>query len=349
MRTILNASPRLLLATAVLLAGWGVRAAQAQQPIGVRVLPSSSFALPTLGAWMQPLPNPYMYFVKQADGQPVSFWIGVATDPTDATLQSQLGLAEGQGLIVRDVVEDGPAAKAGLKRHDVLVTANGKSLGKIEDLVGAVNQTKTDTLKLKLIRGGKQISLELQASQRPADVEAVIPNVPQEVRKLLDEMRLQNGQPMQLRFFGPGMVTQHAKLPDNLSISITRQGDQPAKISVKRGDKQWEVTEKELEQLPEDIRGHVQPFLGQGLGDFNFKFQGLDQMPPKIYEQIKKYTPPQVRVERHRTAPPQGDLQQQMQQLRNDLNELRKSLKNQESEREALLKTLRQLLEKTQD
>ena len=48
----------------------------------------------------------------------------------------------------------------------------------------------------------------------------------------------------------------------------------PAKIKVEQGDKTWEVTENSLDQLPEDVRPHVEPMVGrmaiklpQGVGD----------------------------------------------------------------------------------
>ena len=49
-----------------------------------------------------------------------------------------------------------------------------------------------------------------------------------------------------------------------MSIVISKEGDQPAKIVVKRGDEKWEVTEKELDKLPADVRPHVEHMFGHG-------------------------------------------------------------------------------------
>jgi hypothetical protein len=49
-----------------------------------------------------------------------------------------------------------------------------------------------------------------------------------------------------------------------MSVVISKEGDQPAKIVVKRGDDKWELTEKELNKLPADIRPHVERMLGRG-------------------------------------------------------------------------------------
>jgi hypothetical protein len=50
-----------------------------------------------------------------------------------------------------------------------------------------------------------------------------------------------------------------------VSISISKAGDQPAKVVVQRGNDKWEVTEKELDKLPADIRPSVEQMLGQGM------------------------------------------------------------------------------------
>ena len=75
--------------------------------------------------------------------------------------------------------------------------------------------------------------------------------------------------PMRFRFIHPGAIVSNdvlvpAPLPPNMSIGISKEGDQPAKIAVKRGDEKWEVTEKELDKLPADVRPHVERMLGRG-------------------------------------------------------------------------------------
>jgi hypothetical protein len=52
-----------------------------------------------------------------------------------------------------------------------------------------------------------------------------------------------------------------ARLPDEVSITITRSGAEPARITVKNKEQSWELTEKELDKLPADIRNHVEPLL----------------------------------------------------------------------------------------
>ncbi len=69
------------------------------------------------------------------------------------------------------------------------------------------------------------------------------------------------------------------KLPDDLSITVSRTGDKPAQIKVKKGDKTWEVTDKEINKLPEDVRMYLNgpAILGNSLGNnlMQFKMQGF--------------------------------------------------------------------------
>ena len=54
----------------------------------------------------------------------------------------------------------------------------------------------------------------------------------------------------------------HAPLPDNLSITIRKQGKEPAKIDVKRDDQTWSVDENGLDTLPPEVAVHVERMLG---------------------------------------------------------------------------------------
>ena len=66
------------------------------------------------------------------------------------------------------------------------------------------------------------------------------------------------------RIFGPGVVLPGERgLPKDLSITVTRSGNEPARLTIKRGDERWEVSEDELDKLPPDIRAHAERMLGR--------------------------------------------------------------------------------------
>ncbi|HEY2883539.1 MAG TPA: PDZ domain-containing protein [Pirellulales bacterium] len=171
------------------------------------------------------------------------YWLGVECRDVPPELQSQLGLKEGEGLIVMQIVQDSPAAKAGLKQHDIILSAGETKLAHPPELIKAVNASNGKELSLKIIRAGKEQTLAASPAERPQLNLSVIARPNPGI--LLPRGA---GQPLQL--------------PKNVSVSVSRQGSQPAKILVSRGDEKWELNEHELDKLPEDLRPFVQGMLG---------------------------------------------------------------------------------------
>jgi len=84
-------------------------------------------------------------------------WLGVAIEEAPEALAEQLGLDPGVGLVVTHVSADSPAAKAGLKKNDVLVELAGQSLVHPAQLRKLVQARKPgDKVKLVFYRGGKK-------------------------------------------------------------------------------------------------------------------------------------------------------------------------------------------------
>ncbi len=83
--------------------------------------------------------------------------LGVALAPPRVArrLRAAVGLEPRDGLLVRQVVDDSPAASAGLQRGDLLVRAGDKPLASMDDLFDALDGA-TDTLALGLVRGTEE-------------------------------------------------------------------------------------------------------------------------------------------------------------------------------------------------
>ena len=196
-----------------------------------------------------------------------SHWLGLECLPLDVALRSHLGLAEGEGLIIEQVVPDSPAAKAELKRHDVVVRAGGAAVKSLSDLMKAVDEAKENELALEIIRGGKPMTMKATPAKRP-DVQDLRRNAYRDdVRAWFDRFNRGDDNNYRYRFFGPGAVLPGGEkgLPKGVSVSITRSGGEPAKITVKKGEETWEIGEKELDKLPDDVRPHVERMLGRGV------------------------------------------------------------------------------------
>ncbi|HWE07594.1 MAG TPA: PDZ domain-containing protein, partial [Rhizomicrobium sp.] len=94
-----------------------------------------------------------------------------ASRPTSQPAVPYSGLtgeeAEG-GVKVTAVVENGPAAKAGIKEGDLLIGADDKKIKTFEELTQEIRSRKVgDTLELKLKTGDKTSTVEVTLGERP--------------------------------------------------------------------------------------------------------------------------------------------------------------------------------------
>jgi membrane-associated protease RseP (regulator of RpoE activity) len=84
--------------------------------------------------------------------------IGASLSPVSETLQTQLKLTKGQGLVVTSVSGDSLAAKAGLQVDDILLSAGDRPLAKPSDVSDIVNAPvkKPFTVEFTVLRGGER-------------------------------------------------------------------------------------------------------------------------------------------------------------------------------------------------
>lgn len=204
------------------------------------------------------------------------YFIGVACSPVPPVLREHLPLDEGVGVMVASVLPDSPAAKAGIEPFDVLVRVADKPIHSAAELTRMIDESGDKDLHVVLIHEGKEAEVDVKPAQRPAGAPGEVPPVfrdPEEAARWFGQFwpdASRSG--MRLRFFHPGMILPddapaHSPLPKNLSVTIAKQGDQPAEIRIERGDEKWTVKENELDQLPNDVRPHVERMLNaQGRG-----------------------------------------------------------------------------------
>jgi hypothetical protein len=108
---------------------------------------------------------------QESDATPAKdrAWLGVAIEEASEALADQLGLDKGVGLVVTHVSADSPAAKAGLKKNDVLVELAGQSLVHPAQLRKLVQMRKPgDKVKLVFYRGGRKQTESATLEKSPA-------------------------------------------------------------------------------------------------------------------------------------------------------------------------------------
>lgn len=200
-------------------------------------------------------------------------WLGIRIAPVEDALKSQLGIKE--GIIVQQIVPESPADKAGVQTHDILLSYNGKEIAAVGDLFKSVQEAGDKEAKLVVLRAGKETTLSVKPEDRPTDdkISTFVPEInAEDVKELFfsDKVKSEDGIEGKIvwRALGPGVVAQGLKVdakalafPKGLSVSISKENDEPAKIVAKKDGKTYETTEDKLSALPEDIRGHVERML----------------------------------------------------------------------------------------
>ncbi|MCD9185993.1 MAG: PDZ domain-containing protein [Pyrinomonadaceae bacterium] len=78
--------------------------------------------------------------------------IGVSVTQLTKQLAENFGVSGGRGLLIENVRENSPAAKAGLKAGDVIVEADGKEVKNSLELIRALNAKKEGDVSLTIVR-----------------------------------------------------------------------------------------------------------------------------------------------------------------------------------------------------
>ena len=89
--------------------------------------------------------------------------LGIDAENLDGEFGNFFGAPEGEGILVRGVFADSPAAKAGLKVGDVITSVDGeriRSVGELREKV--VEKKEAKSVKLGLIRNKAELSLSVE-------------------------------------------------------------------------------------------------------------------------------------------------------------------------------------------
>jgi S1-C subfamily serine protease len=89
--------------------------------------------------------------------------LGVAIAPNFVArrLRRAVGLPDADGLLIRDVTDDSPAARAGLAQGDLIVAAAGNQVRTPDDLFDALQAAQGGTIALNIIRGTDERTIQV--------------------------------------------------------------------------------------------------------------------------------------------------------------------------------------------
>lgn len=184
-------------------------------------------------------------------GKVIRGWFGVSIQSVTPELAQQFRLKKDFGTLVADVVEGGPAEKAGLMRGDVIIEFDGKEVNEPFQLRNMVANTPPgETKELKIIREGETKTLKVTIGELPLETE----KIPSDYENALRGVTVQDLTPD---------VYKQLNLPEKMRgvvVANVEEGS-PAEMALMRGDVILEINRKAVATTEnyKDIVSEIKP------------------------------------------------------------------------------------------
>ncbi|WP_447972417.1 Do family serine endopeptidase [Nitrospira sp. Kam-Ns4a] len=176
-------------------------------------------------------------------GKVVRGWLGVGIQPLTAELATKFGVKEGEGVLVNEVFENDPAARAGVKPGDIITKVDGKPVDTPNSLSRLIaSLAPGDTTQLEILRDGKRHVLSVALSERrEATTVASVPPSKQDLKLGIDVQDL------------TAELAEKFKLKESTGVLITKvdQGSAAQVEGLREGDLIKEVNRKEVTTVRE--------------------------------------------------------------------------------------------------
>jgi serine protease Do len=175
-------------------------------------------------------------------GRVVRGWLGVLIQNVDESLAEAMDLSTTEGALVSQVVKDGPAEVAGLKRGDVIVEVDGKRIKNTLELRNTIAETSPGTtVDLSVIRDGKTKRIGVELGELPDQEEAR-----QMTRTTSDRLGLEVG-PLTER------LAERLGYEGETGVLVTRVAPHSAadRAGLQENDLIVEIDKKEIESVDE--------------------------------------------------------------------------------------------------
>ncbi len=171
-------------------------------------------------------------------GKVIRGWLGVGIQEVTADLAAKFSIKENDGVLVNDVFENEPAARAGLKPGDIIAKVDGHRVETPAGLSRAVaGLTPGTKIELDVIRNGERRTVTVDLGERKEDaVVASIPSPPPqpEVKlglsvqdltpELADKFKIKDQKGVLVNKVDPGSVAQEQGLREgDLIKEVNRQ------------------------------------------------------------------------------------------------------------------------------
>lgn len=98
-------------------------------------------------------------------------WIGVQVRSVDSDVARSLGLENTAGALIVGVINNSPAANAGLRQGDVIVEFNGNKINNADDLVAAIKACRVNAeVYAVVVRNRQQQTISMIIAEKPRNL-----------------------------------------------------------------------------------------------------------------------------------------------------------------------------------
>lgn len=159
----------------------------------------------------------------KADGVVKRGYLGVQVRELDAEVANRLGVANGTGIVISDVFENTPAAKAGIQAGDVLTSIAGKVIKDGKALQHTVASLPIgQASEAVVVRDGKTVTLNVTVEEQPNDFGSATVPAPRATRGAQNTVHLEK--------FGLELSEMTDELADEFGYRKGTQGVLVAKV-----------------------------------------------------------------------------------------------------------------------
>lgn len=178
-------------------------------------------------------------------------WLGIEMQSLSDQLKEYFKVEGKGGILVAEVVEDSPAAKAGLKAGDVIVEMDDEAIAKQSDVIKVLEDHEIgDEITVNVLRDGKNKSVKATLAENPKKDEGIGYWINGDDNRILD---LKNPKYLEgLKIYGDALKLDEEDLQDleeQLKDMKLDFGGDMDKLNV-----EMDQLRKELEILREEVK-----------------------------------------------------------------------------------------------